>query len=297
MTERARARPAFKTLAAVIVGLLAATTRAGAQTPPGAQGAVQREILILQVVGGGGALTPAERQQAALINQVATRAAPRSWASEDAHDARLLQRMAAHDTILTATIQEGGRLAAEKGVGSEPALQPVMDMERAIIRAHDPTIAWAAPNLVTEASLRNLGEAAAWVGAHGGPTPTPGDPAAERDAFRRGFASYPATLQTAYAHIGRNTATARAFMADVKPAQVAPFVKRHLANEPEASRAGPGAASALLMQDLYDETVRRNWKPAGGASYAGLTAAVSNSIQQRIMRTQMDSLRSAFGRD
>lgn len=288
-------KPGSRMLAALTAALFASVTIVHAQTSPEAAGMVHREILMLQLVGGG-PLTPEEQQQAVHINQVALQAAPQAWSSDDANSGRILQRVAAHDTVAAATTQEQARLVAEKGVASVPALQPVLDMERAIIRAHDPTVAYAAPNLVTEASLRTLEQAVAWTSAHGRLAPAPADLiATERDLIRQGFASYPAELQTAYAHIQRNYATASAFMSQVRPEQVMPFMRRHLGNEPKALLAGPGSAVALMVQDLYNETVRRKWN-AASASPAGV-AALRNSIRMGIMRTQWDTLRTALGRN
>ena len=288
-------KPGSRILRAMTAGLLASVTIAHAQTSPEAEGMAHREILMLQLVGGG-ALTPEEQQQAVHINQVALQTAPQAWARDDANSVRILQRLAAHDTAAAATTQEQARLVAEKGVASVLALQPVMDMERAIIRAHDPTVAYAAPNLVTEASLRTLAQAVAWTSAHGSLAPAPADLVAmERDLLRQRFASYPAELQTAYAHIQRNYAIASAFMSQVRPEQVMPFLQGHLANEPKALLAGPGSAVALMMQDLYNETVRRKWSTSS-ASSAGV-AALTNSIRMGIMRTQWDTLRTALGRD
>ena len=282
------------TLAAMTAGLLALPSPVRAQPSPSDAGVVSREIQMLQLIGGE-PLTPAERQQAARIDEVALRADPQAWAKDDANSALVLRRVAAHDTILEATVVESSRLNAEQGRASVPALQPVMDMERAIIRAHDPTIALAGPNLVTEASLRALAQAAAWTDLHGKLPPGPADLAAvERDTIRRNYASYPAELQTAYAHIGRNFATSAAFMATVKPAQVVPFLQGHLAGEPRTVQAGPGAAVALLMQDLYNETVRRNWKPPGAASDP--VTAMRTMMMMHLMQRQFDGLRTAFGR-
>lgn len=288
-------KPGATILAIVTAGLFASASIAHAQTSPEAAEMVHREILMLQLVGGG-TLTPEEQRQAAHINQVALQAAPQAWARDDANSVRILQRVAAHDTAMVAAVQEQARLVAEKGVASVPVLQPVMDMERAIIRAHDPTIAYAAPNLVTEASLRTLEQAVAWTNTHGRLAPaSAGLVATERDLIRQGFASYPAELQTAYAHIQRNYATASAFMSQVRPEQVVSFLRGHLADEPRALLAGPGSAVALMMQDLYNETVRRKWSVASASS--ARIAALKNSIGMGIMRRQWDTLRTAFGRN
>ena len=256
---------------------------------------VGREIQMLQLIGGA-PLTPAEQQQAARINQIALRADLQAWAKDDANCVVILRRVAAHDRMLEARAREDSRLITEKGVSSVPALQQVMDMEAAIIRAHDPTVAYVAPNLVTEASLRALAQAVAWTSVHGSLPPGPADlVATERDLIRRGYASYPVDLQTAYAHIGRNFATAAAFMSEVKPAQVVAFLQGHLAHEPQALQAGPGSAVALTMQDLYNETVRRKWSPRNATS--GAVAAMESMMRMRIMRLQFDGLRRAYGRD
>lgn len=256
---------------------------------------VSREIQALQLIGGA-PLTPAEQKQAAHITQIGLRADPQAWAKDDAGWARALQRVAAHDRILEATVQENSRLSMEKGVSNVPSLQEAANMEYVIVRARDPTIAYVAFNLVTEASLRALVQAVAWTSLHGSLPPEPADlVATERDLIRRGYASYPAELQTAYAHIGRNFATAAAFMSEVRQGQVVPYLQGHLAQEPKALQAGPGSAVALVMQDLYNETVRRKWSPRNAMS--GATAAMENMMRMRIMRLQFDGLRRAYGRD
>ncbi len=254
-----------------------------------------REIQMLQLIGGA-PLTPAEQQQAARINQIALRADPQAWAKDDASSVVILQWVAAHDRVLEATVREEARFNTEKGVSGVPALQQVMDMESAIIRAHDPTLAYAAPNLVTEASLRGLAQAVAWTSLHGRLPPGQADlVATERDLIRRGYASYPAELQTAYAHIGRNFATAAAFMSEVRQGQVVPYLQGHLAQESKALQAGPGSATALVMQDLYNETVRRKWSPRNATS--GAIAAMENMMRMRMMRLQLDGIRRAYGQD
>ena len=256
---------------------------------------VSREIQALQLIGGA-PLTPAEQKQAARITQRGLRADPQAWAKDDAGWARVLQRVAAQDRILEATVQENSRLSMERGISDAPSLQETANMEYVIVRAHDPAVAYVAPNLVTEASLRALAQAVAWTSLHGKLPPGPADlVAAERDLIRRDYASYSAELQTAYAHIERNFATAAVFMSEVRPAQVVPYLQGHLAQEPKALQAGPGSAVALTMQDLYNETVRRKWSPRNATS--GAVAMMENALRMRMMRLQFDGIRGAFGRE
>ena len=211
-------------LAAVVAGLPALSQLVYADPLPTEAEMVNCEIQQLQLIGGAPP-TPAEQKQAARITQIGLRANPQAWAKDDASWTQVLKRIAAHDRILEATVQEDCRLSMEKGVSDVPGLQEAANMEYVIVSAHDPAVAYVAPNLVTEASLRALSQAVAWTSLHGKLPPGPADlVATERDLIRQNYASYPAELQTAYAHIERNFATAAAFMSEVRQAQVVPYL-------------------------------------------------------------------------
>ena len=143
--------------------------------------------------------------------------------------------------------------------------------------------------------LRTLAQAVAWAHAGAGLPPPPANLVATEGAIvRRNYGTYAPDLQSAYLNIDRNFAVAKSFLSEIRASQASAYLRRHLAAESNATAiVGAGAVTAALVQDLYNETIRRNWKPLGPAG----VAALSNSIRMGIMRSQWNTLRTGLGRD
>ena len=283
-------------LAMPLAGLLLlagprAAAAGAAPAAPDISAMSNREARALELMGGGSALTAAEQRQATAIAETGMRTAPAAWLAYDANSARLLQLLPARNLMEFARAREASRLNAELGTTQTPGLEFITAMESPIIRAHDPTVAFVSPNLVTRVSLVALAEATTWIAKKVGLPPPPGDFAeAAREPIARNFASYPATLQAAYANIGRNTAAGTAFLNEVDSRKAAAFLKARVeATPPGASQ--PGALAALVMQDLYNETVRRHWHPMDAGKMAHL---YEQMISDKIMLMRAQSMRNAF---
>ncbi len=289
---RGVARPAML-LAGVL--LLPAGPRAAAAgaapASPDIPAMSSREAHALELMGGGGALTAPEQRQATAIAETGMRTAPAAWLAYDANNARVLQLLPARNVIGFAQVREASRLNAELGRTEVPGLEPVVAMERPVIRAHDPTVAFLSPNLVTHVSLDCLAQANAWIARKAGLPPPAGDFAqAAREPIARSFASYPAPLQAAYANIGRNTAVGMAFMSGMDSRKVASYLKGRVeAMPPDASQ--PGALAALVMQDLRNESVRRRWHPMDAGRMVSLYKQL---LSDKLMLMQAQDTRNAF---
>ena len=177
---------------------------------------------MLQLLGGGTPLSPAEQQQAAHAVQLALQEAPEVWIGFYARDTRILGRAAAHDDPEVASIQEQGRLGAEIGAAAVPALQPVLAIEREIIRAHDPTVAFvpAAKLLLTERGLEALGRDAAFVAAKAGLQPPSPRFVSDAEArLRSGLSGEDAKYDNALGHVRSNAAVLASGYAQMPPAK------------------------------------------------------------------------------
>ncbi len=207
---RSICRAACPAAFAGIVALALALPTASAQVArPSATDLVGHEIGMLQLLGGGTALNPAERRQAAHVVQLGLQAAPEAWIGFYARDSRILGRAAAHDDPEVASFQEQGRLRAETGAVGIPALQSCSVIEREIIRAHDPTIAFlpSANLLLTERGLAALRKDAAFVAAKAGlPPPSPRFVGDAQARLRSGLSSDDAQYANALGHVRSNAA-------------------------------------------------------------------------------------------
>ncbi len=235
---------------------------ASAQSPPATPGAVspadaaRADVALLEYVGGS-PLTSAEKQEVAAFDAEGLRSKPKSFQQGYANAQVALTLATYHNPYANAESIENWRRDLEN--------QPETDTERSIIDRHDPVVALrrgrnaSVTDIVTERSLQGLNHAAVWASSGAGLPPPPRNLiAAERDALKRSYDSYSLELQTAYAHIGRNFAAAAAFFAEVKPAQAQSFLRARLTAKQVTD---PAATTALLVQDLYNEVLRRGINP------------------------------------
>ena len=104
------------------------------------QGIVQREIAVLQFVGGGSPLTSAERQQAALLCASAMRKDAAKWTAADRAAEQMLTVLAGHDAAIVGRIWDQQRYAYLFHEGMNPVFAAEAAIEGRIIEAHDPVV-------------------------------------------------------------------------------------------------------------------------------------------------------------
>ncbi len=231
---------------------------------------------------GGSPLSSDEAQRIASVVQAGARSNPAGWTREHGYIITALKIFASGNSYAIAMSRENHR----RDLAATPADNPM----RQVIERHDPTIAWLpGPRLlVTVASLRALTQAASWARAYAG-VPAQADlGASEQARLGRDFASFSPALQDAYDHAGRNYAAANAFMATIVPDQRRAYFRAHAVERPLAD--DPADATALLVQGLYNEVLRRHESPIALSMRSG------PATEAAIMRTQWDTLRMLMDR-
>ncbi len=227
---------------------------------PSAAQMTRADIAVLEMVGGS-ALTAAERQQVAEAVDEGLQQNPKSWMQGYKNAQVALTLATYHNACADADSRENWR--------RDFANSPKPSRERDIMERHDPAVATlvgkgsAVTDIVSDYSLRVLAQTAAWANSRAGLPAPPKDLAVTaRQQIQQGYATYPPELQTAYAHIGRNFASAAAMIALTKPAMIQPYMQSALAAKQRiAGATGPAAAAALVAQDLYNEVIRRGEAP------------------------------------
>ncbi len=173
-------------IAALVLGAFAQSCAAAG---PSAEALVAREITVLELAGGGTPLTPTERRQAAEAVASALRGNPQALFRNYAALTQPLQR-AAHDRAYAERLRKALRYTVEEGQPAPQGLERITAVERQIVRAHDPVVAFdpARKHLITEASLRDFRDASAWLAQQWNlPPPTPNFTAHLRDWFRTAY--------------------------------------------------------------------------------------------------------------
>ena len=157
---------------------------------------------------------------------------------------------------------------------------------RAIVEAHDPTVAFdrARKYLVTERSLSELRQAYAWVSKLLG-TPGPGSDyiPSERAFLRAQFASLPDARQEAFEHVERNYTVTANLIERADKAKVDAWVRE---SRPIALKLDPQQRSlrladvlsetftAALNEQLMRNAVMQNTQLDSGAEYNSLYGAL-----------------------
>ena len=261
---------------------------------PSATDLVQHEIGMLQLLGGGTTLSPAERQQAARVVQLALQAAPEAWIGFYARDTRILGRAAAHDDPDVALLQEQGRLNAEIGAAAVPALQPASTIEREIIRAHDPTVAFVpvAKLLLTERGLEALQRDAAFVAAKAAlPPPSPQFVSNAQVRLRSGLSSDDAQYANALSHVRSNAAVLASGygqMAPAKQQRALAIVRSYVGDAAGAERDWRLAIASAQLAVAVHVGMTQN---AGGLPGAMMGNTLMRGMVDRQMQQNMWSMR------
>ena len=242
------------------------TAAAAAQSPmasasvPSAAQMAQADVEIMEMVGGS-PLTAEEREQVAQAVEQGLQNHPAAWMQGYKNAQVSLVLATYHNACADTESREKWR--------RDFANMPRSDREREIVERHDPAVATTVgensvvTDIVSENSLRMLAQTAAWANARAGlPAPPQNFVVTARQQMQQHYAGYPRELQTAYAHIGRNSASAAAMILLTKPAQIELYMQAALAAKQKIPGAtGPAAGAALIAQDLYNEVIRRGQKP------------------------------------
>ncbi len=244
-----------------VLGICTASAQSTNQSPaiaaPTADEAARVDIAIMETVGGS-LLSPTEKQQIITAAAHGLSTDPKGWTAGYQNAQKSLPLLMQGTPWAKEESKEYWRLNF--------AGQPQPNAETQIIERHDPTVATLVDSkhvirgLVTEASLNSLAQAVAWANGHAGLPAPPADLiATERRFIKQNWVSYSPELQTAYANIGRNSAAAASWMANIDAGKRQNYLRSALdpqaaSNIKTASAAGPGALTALMSQQFYNVT-------------------------------------------
>ncbi len=136
-----------------------------AQTGNTMQPLVNREITMLEFVGGGSPLTAAERSQAANIVAMGMREAPNQWIATDKQMQTFIAVLGKQNPAILGIDRDASRYQYAFKVAVIPELAKEFDLENRIIDAHDPILARdsARKLIVTEHMLLVLRQASQWT--------------------------------------------------------------------------------------------------------------------------------------
>ena len=203
--------------------LLASPACLIAQRPATGQDAMLgHEVYLLEFIGGGGSLTPAERAEVAQAIANAMRTNPQKWSAIDAEEQRAIASIEKNDPAANNATREASRYNYAFKDPRLAAYPEIFPLEKRIIEAHDPVVAIDREHkrLVTRHTLLFMKAGAAWAAENFHYPP----PRADYDAVvSKTMAADLSSADTAsangLAHIEQNLIFLPAYVASMTPAQ------------------------------------------------------------------------------
>ena len=252
-----------------------------AQHPATGQDAVlNHEIYLLEFIGGGSRLTPAERAELTQALANAMKTDPQKMSAIDVNEQRAIQAIEQNNPAITNGRREASRDNYAFKDPQTVALPELFLTEKRIIEAHDPIVAIDREHkrLVTQHTLLFMKAGAAWAAENFHYPP----PRADYDAvvsrtMSADISSADAAYADGLAHIEQNLIFLPAYLASMTPAQR------------ESIFVGKRAATFHHMDDPAQS--QRELTQAAGliATYAATQQAVHSTLQA-MLRSQQRTL-------
>ena len=251
------------------------------QTAQSGDPMVDREITMLEFIGGGTPLTALERQQAAGVVAMAMRTAPQRWKIVDANLQKIIPEIQQHNVPSNNRLREQDRYAYAFGDPDTGGLQQEFLIEKRIVEAHDPVLVAdpAHRRMLTAHMLITLRQTSAWVArSYHLPPPNPNFSKVVVEHLQAQFATVDQPIADGIAHIESN-------------AWFAPSYFDHL---PAAKRTA-FFSNRKQFNNLNDESMEQ-WEIAESAGmmarFAAQQAPSSNGnthamLSERLLEQQM----------